>query len=57
MAATWGGAPSIKGPTDSVRMILLTIWLVVALANTSLDQMEGHTNISKPNWCSISMER
>lgn len=27
MAATWGGAPSIKGPTDSVRMILLTICL------------------------------
>ncbi|KAH0608976.1 uncharacterized protein H6S33_001204 [Morchella sextelata] len=27
MAATWDGAPSIKGPTDSVRMILLTICL------------------------------
>lgn len=42
MAATWGGAPSIRGPTDSVRMILLTIWLVAPPADISLDhQMEA----------------
>jgi len=27
MSSTWVGAPSIKGPTESVRMILLTISL------------------------------
>lgn len=29
MAAAWAGTPKIRGPSDPVRMALLTVWFVV----------------------------